>query len=91
MLELVAAFAHVVILVKRVIYVDLRLREERERLIHVSHRVDVAHLPALIAWQRARDSVASRVQIRVILHEIKQGLAEVEEFNLPGLLMGLQK
>lgn len=75
LLELVAALAHVVILVKRVIDVDLRLREERERLVHVGHRVDVAHLPAVIAWQRARDGVAGRVQVRVVLHEIKQGLA----------------
>ena len=79
MLELVAAFSHVVILVKRIIDVDLGLREERKRLVHVGYRVEVPNFAAIIAWQRARNRIACGVKVRVVLHKVEQGFTEVYE------------
>jgi hypothetical protein len=57
LLKLITTFAHVVVHVERVVDMDLRLWEERKRVINFGHLVQIHDLATVFAWQRARDRV----------------------------------
>lgn len=75
LLKLVTALANIIAAVKGVININLRRGEELE----LRDCVEVRHFARVVPWEGAANRIRSGVQVGVVLHELEESLAQVDE------------